>query len=323
MSKDVIIAGAIAVGCIALIAVAFIAPKTKSPEPEAPKTEIIPMVPDLTSPTVSINDPLNPGGLSPVGGQNPTNVPPIGSQNPTSFPPGGGSIPTGLPSVNGPVTGTPHSDPFGQAPLPMPVPVTVEAPAPVSESKTHTVANGELLGDIALKYYGSSKSWKKIQEANPGVDPKNLKIGQKLVIPSVAAKSTTDGGVPVVAGTGEKTYTVKRNDSLYSIAQKELGSAAKWKEIQKLNGDVSSTDLKIGQIIKLPSAAVAVDTTAPVSGTPALTGKTHIVARGETLGDISAKYFKTSKNWKKNPGRQSRRVARKPQSRPEARHSGH
>ena len=32
MSKDVIIAGAIAVGCIALIAVAFIAPKSKPSE---------------------------------------------------------------------------------------------------------------------------------------------------------------------------------------------------------------------------------------------------------------------------------------------------
>ena len=300
MSKDVIIAGAIAVGCIALIAVAFIAPKSKSPEPEAPKTEITPLVTDTTSLNGLGTDPLNPGGVPPIGGQNTTGLPPIGGQN-TGLPPIGGQNTTGLPPISGPGTGLPHTDPFGQAPLPMPAPVTIEAPAPVSESKTHTVASGELLGDIALKYYGSSKSWKKIQEANPGVDPKNLKVGQKLVIPGVAPKPTTDAGAPVVAGPGEKTYTVKKGDSLYSIAQKELGSAAKWKEIQKLNSDVSSSDLKIGQTLKLP-----VDATAPVIGAPTASGKTHSVAKGETLGDISAKYFKTSKNWKKiqeaNPG---------------------
>lgn len=300
MSKDVIIAGAIAVGCIALIAVAFIAPKSKSPEPEAPKTEITPLVTDSTGLPGLGTDPLNPGGIP---GTNPGGLPPLGGQNTTGLPPLGGQNTTGLPPISGPGTTTPHTDPLSQAPLPMPAPVTIEVPAPVSESKTHTVANGELLGDIALKYYGSSKSWKKIQEANPGVDPKNLKVGQKLVIPGVAPKPSTDAGATVVAGPGEKTYTVKKGDSLYSIAQKELGLAAKWKEIQKLNGDVSSSDLKIGQTLKLPGAAAAVDGAAPLTGA---TGKTHTVAKGETLGDISAKYFKTSKNWKKiqdaNPG---------------------
>ena len=296
MSKDVIIAGAIAVGCIALIAVAFIAPKSKSQEPEAPKTEITPLVTDSTSLNGLGTDPLasgtNLGGLPPLDGQSTTSLPPLGSPSATVLPP-----------ISGTGTVTPHLDTFGQAPLPMPAPVTIDAPAPVSESKTHTVATGELLGDIALKYYGSSKSWKKIQEANPGVDPKNLKVGQKLVIPAVAAKPGSDAGPTVQAGPGERTYTVKKGDSLYSIAKKELGSAANWKEIQKLNGDVSSSDLKIGQTLKLPGIASTVDSAAPLSGA---TGKTHTVAKGETLGDISAKYFKTAKNWKKiqeaNPG---------------------
>jgi nucleoid-associated protein YgaU len=311
MSKDVIIAGTIAVGCIALIAVAFIAPKSK-PTPELEPLKVEPII-----------DPGLGGAGATVGGQSNNNFDPM---NPTpginSLPPVVGNGTSGLsPAPGGLNSGFPQLPPIpGNAGIPgNSVPLTpnfdthlhdsltvvqplVEAPVAV-ENKTHTVANGELLGDIALKYYKSSKQWRKIAEANPGIDPKNLKVGQKLVIPGLPAKTSA---APLVAGAGERTYTIKSGDTLYLVAKKELGSASRWKEIEKLNG-VSSSELHVGQVIKLPTSTSSTSTpNAPGSTAPAAEGKTHTVTKGETLGDISKSYYGTTKNWKKivdaNPG---------------------
>lgn len=50
---------------------------------------------------------------------------------------------------------------------------------------------------------------------------------------------------------GYTTYTVKRGDSLWQIARKQLGKPQRYKEIMKLNG--LKTDLiKPGQVLKIP-----------------------------------------------------------------------
>lgn len=58
--------------------------------------------------------------------------------------------------------------------------------ASATSSGTHVVAKGESLSSIARKYYGDSKHWKVIANANPKVDQKNLAIGTKLSIPPKA-----------------------------------------------------------------------------------------------------------------------------------------
>jgi nucleoid-associated protein YgaU len=51
--------------------------------------------------------------------------------------------------------------------------------------QTHTVGKGETLSGISTKYYGTSKRWAKIYEANKSsiADANNLKVGTSLVIP--------------------------------------------------------------------------------------------------------------------------------------------
>jgi nucleoid-associated protein YgaU len=54
----------------------------------------------------------------------------------------------------------------------------------------HTVASGDTLASIARRYYGNSKYWQRIYDANRSVigsDPAALKIGQKLSLPSKTA----------------------------------------------------------------------------------------------------------------------------------------
>lgn len=49
-----------------------------------------------------------------------------------------------------------------------------------------------------------------------------------------------------------KTYTVKKNDTLWGIAAKQLGNGIRYKEIKTLNGLTSDT-IYAGQVLKIPS----------------------------------------------------------------------
>lgn len=51
----------------------------------------------------------------------------------------------------------------------------------------------------------------------------------------------------------ERFYEVKLNQTFSSIAREELGSEARWREIQKLNKNLDPSRLKPGTKIKLPS----------------------------------------------------------------------
>ena len=49
----------------------------------------------------------------------------------------------------------------------------------------------------------------------------------------------------------ERVYTVQAGDSLWAIAQRELGNGARWQEISQLN-NLASTTIRVGQKLKLP-----------------------------------------------------------------------
>ena len=56
----------------------------------------------------------------------------------------------------------------------------------------------------------------------------------------------------IATGGEEEVYTVVAGDTLWGIAQKKLGSGARWQEISKLNGLTSQT-IVVGQKLKIPS----------------------------------------------------------------------
>ncbi|MFP4356057.1 MAG: LysM peptidoglycan-binding domain-containing protein [Phycisphaerae bacterium] len=49
--------------------------------------------------------------------------------------------------------------------------------------RTHIVKLGDTLYKLAKQYYGAGTAWQTIAAANPGVDPKKLRVGQRLIIP--------------------------------------------------------------------------------------------------------------------------------------------
>lgn len=58
------------------------------------------------------------------------------------------------------------------------------APIEASAEQTHTIVAGDTLWDLAERYYGDGAHWRRIADANPGVEARDLEIGSTLVIPA-------------------------------------------------------------------------------------------------------------------------------------------
>ena len=131
-----------------------------------------------------------------------------------------------------------------------------EPVAPPAVATEYTVVQGDTLGAIAKNNHISLKA---LTDANPGVEPTKLKIGQKLHIPAPATATATTSpmsAAPVDSTGGEQVYTVKSGDVLYNIA-KAHGTTVK--AIRTAN-DLKSDRIVVGQKLKIP---------AKTAGTPA------------------------------------------------------
>jgi membrane-bound lytic murein transglycosylase D len=76
---------------------------------------------------------------------------------------------------------------------------------------THRVARGETMGHIARRYGVSVAA---VQQANPGVNPRRMQVGQTLRVPA-------GGSVRLASSAAQpswKTYQVRRGDTLSHIA---------------------------------------------------------------------------------------------------------
>ena len=121
---------------------------------------------------------------------------------------------------------------------------------------------------ISESQYGHGKYFTAIAKRNPLVDSAQLKIGQKLILPSIEqAKvlSGSTGGVGVggtsrvaepdpVAVDGEKIYVVREGDSgMWGISKSQYGDGKYLPAIANRNLGVNPSRLSIGQKIILPS----------------------------------------------------------------------
>lgn len=111
----------------------------------------------------------------------------------------------------------------------------------LSAYETYTVKKGDTLWRIAQKTLGSGNKYKTIMQLN-GLSSDKLKVGQVLKIKEKETKAE-----PFT------TYTVKSGDTLWKIAQKQLGSGNKYTQIMAASG-LESDKLKVGQILKIPKA---------------------------------------------------------------------
>jgi LysM repeat protein len=142
------------------------------------------------------------------------------------------------------------------------MPVAPAAPV-APETHDYIVARGDTLATIAKK---NGVTLKALKEANAGVDPRKLKIGQKLQLP--VSDSATALASSTAADTGDTTvYVVKAGDMLGRIAKTHGTTVAKIKALNELK----TTSIKVGQKLKLPGAKPVEASAAAVVPIPAPT----------------------------------------------------
>ena len=134
-------------------------------------------------------------------------------------------------------------------------------------SNTYMVQRGDTLYSIARRLVTTVDELRRINN----LDNDNLNVGQILQIPTEAVYEDE-----------ENIYTVKKGDTLYSIAR-DKGTTVD--EIKALN-NINSNTLTIGKLLKLPS--------------PTLPESTYEVQRGDTLYSIAAKYGLTVEELKES-----------------------
>ena len=151
------------------------------------------------------------------------------------------------------------------APITPPQELVTPPPPPdpvVASLSEHTISKGESFYTLGKKY---GVGFKAIAEANPGINPNRLKIGDKVKIPPAKTPGAASlGGIvaPTSAADGVKTYKVKSGDNLGKIG-KQFGVTPK--QLRAAN-NLKTDQIKVGQTIKIPLKETA--TLPPVESIP-------------------------------------------------------
>ena len=202
----------------------------------------------------------------------------------------------------------------------VPTEIPFVTPAPIAQPSTdfieYTIKAKDNLNLLANKYGTTVDDIKKLNNLNSI----NLQIGQVLKIPkgSVAVteevkhvsvtpqkpeeKKPEETKVPENANTSIIEHSIKAKENLNILAQK-YGTTVE--EIKKLNG-LTSNNLRIGQILRIPTTAEGFEEQAPEKVvTPSKTSTKlepqptentfeHLVVAGETIYSIAKKYNLTT-----------------------------
>lgn len=137
-------------------------------------------------------------------------------------------------------------------------PATWKAPTDQAASKEYTIKSGDTLEAIARTELGSGQKWTSIVAANPGLNPKQLKVGQKIRIPDAGSTSAAPATETMKSADAGNTYTVQKGDTLFGIARKVYGSGsdAEVRRIVDANGGTlksKDTPLKPGMKLAIPA----------------------------------------------------------------------
>ena len=129
----------------------------------------------------------------------------------------------------------------------------VASSLPEALTLDYKIQSGDRLYSLARQYGTKVDA---ILGANPGLDPKRLKVGQSIVIPrnsiSVVADNSSNSSNRPAVGSG-KTYQVKRGDTLTRIARRNGISLSVLRKANSLRSD----RILVGQDLQIPVSEVA------------------------------------------------------------------
>jgi nucleoid-associated protein YgaU len=119
----------------------------------------------------------------------------------------------------------------------------------------HVLKPGETVADVAKAYYGDRDKAALLLKYNRITDPKKIPPGTKIAIPKIIR------------------YTVKKGDTLATIARRFLKDHRRYRVLASINRLDPSQSLSVGSIIKIPIEIP------------------HIIKRGESLAIIANRYY--------------------------------
>lgn len=153
----------------------------------------------------------------------------------------------------------------------------------------YTIKSGDTFYFLAQRY---NTTVEEIMKLNPGVDPKNLQIGQVVCIPT-EKKPTPPPKPDCPHGF---YYTIKSGDTIYLLSQ-QFGVGVD--DILYANPGIDPYNLQIGQVICIPKK-----TPHPGPGPePHCSGVYYRVKPGDTLYLLSQKFcVSVQELMKANPG---------------------
>jgi LysM repeat protein len=128
--------------------------------------------------------------------------------------------------------------------------VTNVVPEPTITATEHKIVKGDSFAKLAQDHHVTLNA---IREANPGVDPAKLQIGQTIKIPAPTTVVVSPGAVSPTAANGGSSYTVKSGDTLIKIAS-QFGVTVK--AIRTVN-NLTTDKIRVGQNLKIPAKAAA------------------------------------------------------------------
>lgn len=140
------------------------------------------------------------------------------------------------------------------------------APGPCPGGFLYEIKAGDTLFGLGRRFGITVDA---IRDANPGLDPEHLRIGQRICIPAPPPPRPCPGG----------TYTIRPGDTFFSLARR-FGTTVE--ALRAANPGVDPDRLQIGQVICLPPGVVG-----PI---PCPGGTIYRVQAGDTLASLARRF---------------------------------